>query len=635
MWDNAMTEKGFKRKLTTIFSADVVGYSRLMEDNEEATIQALNTYRNSMSTLVQQHRGRVVDMTGDNLMAEFSSVVDAVKCAVETQKELSDRNADLPENRRMFFRIGINLGDIVEEDNIIYGDGVNIAARLEGLAEAGGICISRTAYDQVKKKLELGYEYLGEHSVKNISEPVHVYRVLMEPEAAGKVIGEKRKEKRRITLAVVIVLLIVAGGLAGWYLYIEQTKRIEPASVVKMAFPLPEQPSIAVLPFDNMSDDPEKDYIADGFTENIITGLSQIPDMFVIARNSVFTYKGKPVKIKQVSEELGVRYVLEGSVQRAEDRLRVTAQLIDALKGHHLWAERYDRELKDLFVLQDDITMKVLNALEVKLTVGEAANWYRTDNFEAWSLLTKGFSLINRLTKEDLLEARKHFEQAANLEPDYAPAWTMQAWTHTIEVLLGLSKSPRESINRAIELAQKTAALGEEQANLHSLMNRIYRVQGKFDKAIAEGKKAVNLNPNDARAHIFLAESLRYGGRPEEAILHAKKAMRLEPYYPAWFLSNLAGPYEMVGRYEEAIAICKQQLERALSGEYPLILVYQRLVINYARLDQMKEAEAHAAEILKIKPDYTVDFYRKIAFYKDKAYVENHVDLLRKAGLPG
>ncbi len=627
--------EAFKRKLSAILSADVVGYSRLMEDNEEATIQALNTYRHSISTLIQQHRGRVIDMTGDNLLAEFSSVVDAVRCAVTTQNKMHEQNADLPEKRRMLFRIGINLGDIVEEDRRIYGDGVNIAARLEGLAEAGGICISRPAYDQVKNKLELGYEYLGEHSVKNISEPVHAYKVLMQPEAAGKIIGEKRKVKRRRILAAVIVLLIAVGGLAGWYLYIEQTGRIEPASVAKMAFPLPEKPSIAVLPFDNMSDDPEQDYIADGFTENIITGLSQIPDMFVIARNSVFTYKGKPVKIKQVSEELGVRYVLEGSIQRAEDRLRVTAQLIDALQGHHLWAQRYDRELKDLFALQDDITMKVLNALEVKLTVGEVANWYKTDNFEAWSNYTKGFSLINRLTKKDLLESRKLFEQAANLDPDYVPAWTMQAWTYTIEVLLGLSKSPRDSISRAIELAQKTAALGEQQTNLHSLMNRIYRVQGKFDKAIAEGKKAVNLTPNDSRTHIFLAESLRYGGRPEEAIIHAKKAMRLEPYYPAWFLSNLAGPYEMLGRYEEAIAICKQQLKRAQRGEYPPLFAHQRLVINYARLNQMKEAEAHAAEILKIKPDYTVDFYRKIAFFKDKAYVENHVELLRKAGLPG
>jgi adenylate cyclase len=304
-----MTQEGFKRKLTTILSADVVGYSRLMEDNEEATIQTLNTYRNSMSTLIQQHRGRVVDTTGDNLMAEFSSVVDAVKCSVETQKEMSERNADLPENRQMLFRIGVNLGDIVEEDDRIYGDGVNIAARLEGLAEAGGICISRTAYDQVKNKLELGYEYLGEHSVKNISEPVHVYKVLMEPEAVGKIIGEKRKTKRWIALASVLVLIIGIGAAAGWYLYIEQTKRIETVSVEKMAFPLPDKPSIAVLPFDNMSGDPEQEYFNDGMTDDLITDLSKISGLFVIARNSTFTYKGKSVKIRQVAEDLGVRYL--------------------------------------------------------------------------------------------------------------------------------------------------------------------------------------------------------------------------------------------------------------------------------------------------------------------------------------
>ncbi|GAG75747.1 unnamed protein product, partial [marine sediment metagenome] len=241
----------------------------------------------------------------------------------------------------------------VEEDDRIYGDGVNIAARLEGLAEGGGICISRTAFDQVKKKLELGYKYLGEHSVKNISEPVHVYRVLMEPEAVGKVIGEKRKEKRRIILAAVIVLLIGLGGLAGWYLYIEQTKRIEPASIEKMAFPLPERPSIAVLPFDNMSGDTEQNYFSDGLTEQIISALSKVPYIFVTARNSTFTYKGKPVKVQQVAEELGVRYVLEGSVRIAEDRLRITAQLIDALKGHHLWSESYDRDMNDIFAVQD------------------------------------------------------------------------------------------------------------------------------------------------------------------------------------------------------------------------------------------------------------------------------------------
>ncbi len=297
-----MADEGFKRKLTAILSADVVGYSRLMEDDEEATIQTLNTYRNSMTTLVQQHRGRVVDTTGDNLMAEFSSVVDAVKCAVETQNEMSKRNADLPENRRMLFRIGVNLGDIVEEDDRIYGDGVNIAARLEGLAEGGGICISRTAYDQVKNKLELGYEYLGEHSVKNISEPVHVYRVMIEPEAAGKVIGEKKLRLRCQHWAAVAVIALVFGAAvaAVWNFYIRSTLSLEKdVSPGETLTSLSNKPSIAVLPFTNLSGDPEQEYFSDGITNDIITDLSKFRGLLIIASNTVFTYKGKPVKAKR------------------------------------------------------------------------------------------------------------------------------------------------------------------------------------------------------------------------------------------------------------------------------------------------------------------------------------------------
>ena len=632
-----MAEKGFKRKLAAILSADVEGYSRLMEDNEEATIQTLNTHRNSMFNLIDQHSGRVVDTTGDNLMAEFSSVVDAVKCAVETQKEMSERNADLPENRRMLFRIGVNLGDIIEEDERIYGDGVNIAARLEGLAEAGGICISRTAYDQVKNKLEIGYEYLGEHSVKNISEPVHVYRVLMEPEAAGKVIGEKRKEKRRMTLAAVIVLLIGVGGLAGWYLYIEQTKRIEPASVEKMAFPLPEKPSIAVLPFDNLSGDPEQDYIADGFTENIITGLSQVPEMFVIARNSVFTYKGKPVKIKQVSEELGVKYVLEGSIQKAGDQLRVNVQLIDAIKGHHLWAERYDRELKDLFKLQDEITIKILSTLQTKLvTGGDDITWWRTDSFEAWGHNVKGWNYFDQYTKQDNLKAREHYEQAIKLDPDYGAAWELLAWTHLADVWLRSSDSPRESIKKALEIAKKTSERWGKDG-LHFFMTEIYLFQRQFEKAIAEGKKAVALSPNSSRYHIGLAAALNRGARSEEAIVHAKKAMRLEPYYPAWFLGNvLVLAYDQTGRYEEALEINKKLLKRALKGEYPLKNAYRRLALSYARLDRMEEARSHAAESLKIDPNFSLERWRKsrLWMFKDQKWLDNVVEMMRKAGLP-
>lgn len=630
-----MVQMDFKRKLAAILCADVEGYSRLMDDDEEATVRTLTAYRNAITDLTQQFRGRVVDTPGDNILAEFSSVVDAVNCAVEIQRELAERNAELHYNRKMEFRIGVNLGDIIEEDGRIYGDGVNIAARVESLAEAGGICISGRAHDQVENKLGLEYEDLGKHEVKNISRPIQVYRVLSYPGAAAhRVVQAKETLGRKwLNLAILAAVLAVVAAVGIWQFYLRRPT-IEPASEEKMAFPLPDEPSIAVLPFDNISGNPDQEYIADGITENIITGLSQIPDMFVIANNSVFTYKGKPVKIKQVSEELGVRYVLEGSVQRAEDRLRVTAQLIDALKGHHLWAERYDRELKDLFALQDDITMKVLNAMEVKLTVGEVANWYRTDNFEAWSLFTRGFSVLNRNTKKDILEARKLFEQAANLEPDYAPAWTMQAWTHTIEVSTGLSKSPEESISRAFELSQKSAALGEDPARLHSLMGVIYRLQGRFDEAITEGEKAVALIPNEARVHIFLAQSLRFGGRPEDAIVHTKKAMRLEPYYPAWFLVVLGDAYEMAGHYEEAIATWNQLYKRSLKGEYPLLWVHERLALNYARLDRMEEASFHSAEILKIKPDYTVAFYRKGKVYKDKAYLEKSFDLLRKAGLP-
>ncbi|MEE9151849.1 MAG: adenylate/guanylate cyclase domain-containing protein, partial [Thermoplasmata archaeon] len=348
MGGDPMTEEGFKRKLTAILSADVEGYSRLMGEDEDATIRTLTTYRELMSTLIQKHRGRVVDSPGDNLLAEFGSVADAVRCAVEVQEELRVRNAELPENRRMEFRIGINLGDVVQEGERIYGDGVNITARVEGLAEGGGICISGTVYDSIKNKLSLSYESLGEHTVKNITEPVRVYRMRVGPEVREEKAGPRRWQKA--ALAAVVVLVVAAGAWAIWNFYFRPPP-IEPASVEKMAYPLPDKPSIAVLPFVNMSGDPEQEYIADGISESIITALCKIPEMFVIARTSTSTYKGKSVKTQQVSEELGVRYVLEGSVQKAGDRIRVTAQLIDAISSHHLWADRYDRDIEDFFDL--------------------------------------------------------------------------------------------------------------------------------------------------------------------------------------------------------------------------------------------------------------------------------------------
>jgi TolB-like protein/class 3 adenylate cyclase len=333
-----MATEGVKRKLTAILSADVKGYSRLMGEDEVATIRTLEEYREVMSGLIKRHRGRVVDSPGDNVLAEFASVVDAVESAVEIQEDLKVKNAELPENRRMEFRIGINLGDIVEEGERIYGDGVNVAARIEGLAEGGGICISRTAFDQVKNKLNLGYEYLGEHSVKNIAEPVRVYRVLTEPKAAGKVIGEegpRSKQRRWAAIGGLAVLIIMAGAVTIWNLYFK-LPAVETFSKGEMTFELPKGPSIAVLPFVNMSGDPEQEYFSDGLTENIIASLSNDTRLFVIARNSTFSYKGKSVKVQEMARALGAQYVVEGSVQRAKDRVRITAQLINATTGHHI-----------------------------------------------------------------------------------------------------------------------------------------------------------------------------------------------------------------------------------------------------------------------------------------------------------
>ena len=431
-----MSPESFKRKLTAILSADVKGYSRLMGENEAETVRTLTSYRKIMAELIQQHRGRVIDSPGDNLLAEFGSVVDAVQCSVAAVNEFKARNAELAENRRMVFRIGVNLGDVIEEEGRIYGDGVNIAARLEALADPGGICISKTAFDHIESKLPLGYQFLGEQTVKNIAKPVGAYKVLMEPRVLP--VEEKRKAKevtfwqRKSVLAGAIAVLVVLIGAAFWNFYWRAPK-FEPASVNKMALPLPDKPSIAVLPFDNISGDREQDYIADGITENIISYLSKIPELFVIDRKSTSVYKGKLVKVQQVSEDLGVRYVLEGSVQKSGNKLRVTAQLVDALKGRPLLSERYDRDFQDLFAFQDEITLNILKELRVQLTRGEMARRHSTTNIEAWSYTVRGLSLAEQVKKEANLEARSLYEKALKLDPSYGIAWNDLAWTYLIE----------------------------------------------------------------------------------------------------------------------------------------------------------------------------------------------------------
>ena len=626
-----MATQDFKRKLTAILSADVKGYSRLMREDEEATVRTIKTYREVISSVAQKHRGEVVDSPGDNILAEFASVVDSVRSAVEVQEELKARNAELPENRRMEFRIGINLGDVIHEEERIYGDGVNVAARVESLADAGGICVSRSAYDQVKDKLTLGYEYLGEHSVKNIPEPVRVYRVLMEPEDAGKVIGEKRvepKRGKRIALAVAIVLLLAVGGLLIWR---TASPPIEVASVEKMVFPLPDKPSIAVLPFDNLSDDPKQEYFSDGLTEQIITNLSKLPSLFVIARNSTFTYKGKPVKVKQVSEELGVRYVLEGSVQKSGDRVRITAQLIDAITGHHLWAERYDRELGDVFALQDEITMKVLTALQVKLTGGEQVRIAarNTDNIDAYLKLIQAAHHLRKTHQEGNIMARKLGEEAIALDPNFSNPYKLLASTHLEDVWFGWSKSPRESFKKAVELAEQSLALDNTNANTVALVGHLSVMKRQHEKAIVEGERSIALEPNSANSYMLLATTLRFSGRAAEAIPLLKKAIRLEPYTPATFYYQLGMAYNFTGQYDEAIAVLKKALKR--TPDHLLSLL--GLTIAYSLADRMEEARATAAEVLRVNPKLSVAYLEKKAPYKYKVDLELSMGAMRKAGL--
>jgi adenylate cyclase len=628
-----LAEEGFKRKLTAILSADVEGYSRLMGDDEEATVRTLTSYREVLSTLIQQHNGNVLDSPGDNLLAEFISVVDAVQCAVAVQKEVKTRNDELPENRRMQFRIGINLGDVIEEEERIYGDGVNIAARVEGLATGGGIAISGTVYEHIKDKMSLGYHYLGEQDVKNISEPVRVYQLLTEPADAGKLIGEKKPKSKKLRWAasgVIALLILVFGTIVIWNYYSRPS--FEPASVEKMAFPLPEKPSIAVLPFDNMSGDPEQDYFSDGLTEDLITALSKTPKMFVIARNSTFTYKGKPIRVKQVAEELGVRYVLEGSVRKAEGRVRINAQLIDALAGHHLWAERYDRDLKDIFALQDEITMKVINALQVELTEGEHARlWGKgTDNLQAYlkSLRAREYYLTQ--TREDNDLARRTAEEAIALDPEYAPPYHVLSITHMMDVFFGTTKSPRQSMTRAVELIQKAIALDDSYALAHGWLGFLYAHLRKYEESIMEAQKCVALDPNGAHGYLYLCMALRFAGRFEEAVQAIEKAIRLNPFPPGTYFRMACGTYIFVGRYEEAIAAGKKAVT-VMPNDY---MAHMLLSAAHSLAGRQEKARIAAEEVLRLQPKFSLVHWGKMIPFKNQADKELVIGALRKAGLP-
>jgi adenylate cyclase len=587
---------GMERKLAAIFSTDVAGYSRLMGDDEEATIRTLTAYREVMATLITQHRGRVVDSPGDNLLAEFASVVDALRCAVEVQQALKTKNAELLGYRQMRFRIGINLGDVIVEGERLYGDGVNIAARLESLALPGGICISGTVYDQVETKLALTYEDLGEQAVKNIAKPVRVYRVRNEAEAPATM--QSRDEGTSPRQSPVL--------------------------------PLPDKPSLIVLPFVNMSNDPEQEYFSDGITEDITTDLSRIASLFVILRNSAFTYKGKTAKAQDISREMGVRYILEGSVRKAGGRIRITAQLIDAMTDRHLWSQRYDRLLQDIFALQDEVVQKIVTTLKLQLTLQEQGYIVRkhTDNLEAYDAYLRGLEAYNRYTKEALTQARQLLEQAIALDPQYAAAYAQLSRTLTWKGIRPWGQYPQD-LERALVLAQQAVALDDSLPGAHEALAFANTYKKQYEQAITAAKRAIALAPNNAEGYAELAHTLLFAGQPEEVINLVEKAMRLNPRHPFHYLSFLGMAHLLARRHKEALAALQSATLR--NPNHPP--AHLHLLVTYSDLGRDAEARAELEEIRRINPNVSLEFYRRVMVFKDPVYLERYLAALRKAGL--
>ena len=587
-----VVEARVERRLAAIMAADIAGYSRLMGVDEEGTLRQLKAHRKELvDPKITEHRGHIVKTTGDGMLVEFISVVDAVRCAVDIQRSMVERNAEVPTETRILFRIGINVGDIISDDNDIYGDGVNVAARLEALADPGGIDVSRNVHDQVRDKLSFSFEDMGEQTVKNIARPIGVHRIDLTQNTGPAVVTS--------TVAV-------------------------PKSELASS-----RPSIAVLPFANMSGDPEQEYFADGISEDIITGLSKLRWFFVIARNSSFTYKGKAVDVKRVARELGVRYVLEGSVRKGGNRVRITTQLIDAATSNHIWADRYDGDLTDIFALQDEITKKVVAAIEPKLLEAEGIRSQNRspEDLGAWDMMIQANSLFWRMTKTEGEAAIAMLKRAVEHYPNYAPAHSTLAFMMLVSGYLGWREP---LVKQAAALAARAAELDNSDPWAHLALGYVSYTMRRTDEAVEEFQRAIDLNPNFAAAYGYLGLALALAGRSDQAIPQLEQAIRMSPHDPqnAAFNMALACAHYLAGRYNEAIGFCR----KALQERHGWTGAHRLYVASLAQAGQIDEARTALQRLRELQLNISVAWIEQNVPYTP-SQMPKFLEGMRKAGL--
>jgi TolB-like protein/class 3 adenylate cyclase/tetratricopeptide (TPR) repeat protein len=625
-----------ERRLAAILAADVEGYSRHTEVDEEASTTTLRMYRAVVEEAISSHRGHIFSSAGDGVIAEFPSIVEAIRCAIEIQNEIAERNASVPDKQQMLFRIGVNLGDVICEDNNLYGTGVNVAVRLQQMAEPGGICISQTVYDQVRKIVEIPFQDIGERRLKNISDPVHVYRILPSPLPwLGRLFSRKGRD-RRFGVAASALILLLAAGAASFYLR-------QPAAVWDALLgdgaALPDHAAIAVLPFDDMSAAHDQQYLADGISEELITGLAKFPELIVMSRSATITHKDKPTDIRQVGKDLNVRYVVDGSIQRSDESVRVTAQLIDANTGSQLWADRYDREIKGIFAIRDEITRSIVGTLggsagklaqaEVERLVGKNPN-----SFTAYDYLMRGWYEWHKFTREGNAAARDLFEKARKIDPDYARAYGGLAWAYADDYDYEWTEDFDKTLKLTLENASTAARLDPNDYQAHWVLGWAYLYNRQYEQAMAHYLRARELNPNDAELLAEMANFLIFIGQPKRAIDQVKEAIRLNPFHEGWYVEYLGWAYEEAGMPKEAVEIFEQAVDLRNPRDDQL-WYFPTLAVAYTQLGRTDDARKIVEILLSRRPNYSTSEIVSRAFpYKTKELSDKYVNAVRRVGLP-